>query len=33
MRSMFRVASPWASIEIRSPVGGALTRSFHSSVK
>ena len=27
---MSRVASPCASIEIRSPVGGALTRSFHS---
>ena len=32
-RRMFRVASPCASIEIRSERGGALTRSFHSAVK
>ena len=33
MRSMFRVASPWASIEIRSGCGGAFTRSFHRFMK
>ena len=30
--SMFRVASPCASIEIRSEPGGAFTRSFHNSI-
>jgi len=33
MRSMFRVDSPWASIEIRSLRGGAFTRSFHRFMK
>ena len=31
--SMFRVAGLCAIIEIRSPVGGALTLAFHSLVK
>ena len=30
---MFRVAGLWASIEIRSMPGSALTRWFHSSLK
>ena len=29
----WRVSDPCASIEIRSPAGGAFTRSFHSSMK
>ena len=29
----FRVAGPWASMEIRSPAGSAFTRSFHSPMK
>ena len=33
MRSMSRVDSPCASMEIRSPFGGAFTRSFHRFMK